>query len=138
MLPDETIKTREDVEEFMSKKISETLPLDYPQWRLYIQGNKYLGDKGIGIWKSHHSFADGVSSMALDLQVVNNYDKKNLIPFKEITLWNRCLIRAMFPIYLPIILWESYLRRKDKNPLHPKGVKLTGDNKIVLSKQFDF
>lgn len=44
----------------------------------------------------------------------------------------------MFPFYLPIILWESYLRRRDQNPLHDKRIKLTGEKKVAISKSYDF
>ena len=100
---------------------------------------KFIDDtKGIAIWKSHHSFADGLSIFSWNLQMDETYDITKLIPFKPVPLYKRCLLRAMFPFYLPIILWESYLRRKDKNPLHPGRIKLTGDKKIALSKSFDF
>ena len=64
--------------------------------------------------------------MALNLQSDETYDTKKLIPFKEITLWQRVAIRLLIPFYLPIILWESYLRRRDRNPLHDGRRKLTG------------
>jgi len=88
---------------------------------------KYQDDiKGICIWKAHHSLADGMSSMAFNLQMDETYDISKLIPFKEIGFWQRFMVRAMIPFYLPIILWESYLRRRDRNPLHDGRRKLTG------------
>jgi len=43
------------------------MPFDRPQWIAYVQ-RKYLDEtKGIVIWKSHHSLADGVSAMAMNL-----------------------------------------------------------------------
>ena len=74
----------------------------------------------------------------MNLLLEDEYDIKKLIPFKPIGLVQRCLIRLMVPFYLPIILWESYLRRTDKNPLHDGRRKLTGVKKVAISKKFDF
>ena len=48
------------------------------------------------------------------------------------------MLRAMVPIYLPIIIWESYLRRRDRNPLHDGRRKLTGQKRVVFSKEYNF
>lgn len=65
-LPDGQIKTQEDVEKFISEHMASQMPLDRPQWKVWVQ-RKYLGDKGIVIWKAHHSLCDGMSSMAFNL-----------------------------------------------------------------------
>lgn len=114
------------------------MPFDKPQWRVWVQ-RKYQGDtKGIVIWKAHHSFADGISSMAMNLQLDEEYDIEKLLPFKPVGFMQRLMVRAMVPLYLPIILWESYLRRRDRNPLHDGRRKLTGEKKMTISKEFDF
>ena len=138
-LPDGQLKTQEDLEKFVEEHISKPLPLDRPQWMVYVQ-RKYLDDDtmGIVIWKAHHSLADGVSSMAMNLQFDRTYDASKLIPFKPIGFCQRWMVRACVPFYIPIILWESYLRRKDRNPLHDGRRKLTGVKKLALSKEFDF
>lgn len=97
-----------------------------------------MGPNGLVLWKSHHSLADGMSCMAMNLQLSETYDTGKLLPFKEITFWQRCMVRAMIPFYLPIILWESYLRRRDRNPLHDGSRKLTGEKRVALSKEYDF
>ena len=74
----------------------------------------------------------------MNLQIDEKYDIEKLLPFKPIGFWQRCAIRAMVPFYLPIILWESYLRSKDRNPLHDGRRKLTGEKKVAISKEFDF
>lgn len=48
------------------------------------------------------------------------------------------MIRALVPFYIPIILWESYLRRKDRNPLHDGRRKLTGEKIVKISKEYNF
>ena len=44
----------------------------------------------------------------------------------------------MVPFYLPIIIWESYLRRRDINPLHDGKRKLTGEKRVAFSKEYNF
>lgn len=100
---------------------------------------KYLDEtKGICIWKAHHSLADGLSSMAMNLQIDEKYDIEKLLPFKPIGFWQRVAVRCMAPFYFPLILWESYLRRRDRNPLHDGHRKLTGEKKCAISKEYDF
>ena len=74
----------------------------------------------------------------MNLMLDTKYDIEKLLPFKPIGFWKRCAVRAMVPFYLPIILWESYLRRRDRNPLHDGKRKLTGQKKVAISKEFDF
>lgn len=74
--------------------------------------------------------------MGLNLQFDTTYDVTKMIEFKGISFWNKCLVRAMVPFYVPVLLWESYLRRKDRNPLHDGRRKLTGIKKVAMSKEF--
>ena len=62
------ITTRSQLETFVSEEISKVIPLNEPQWRVWIVPN-YEGDveKGIWIWKNHHSLADGISCMSMTL-----------------------------------------------------------------------
>lgn len=90
------------------------------------------------MWKSHHSLADGVSSMALNLQFDETYNIEKLIPFKPVPLLNRILLRAMVPIYIPWILWEGIMMSVDRNPLHDGRRNLTGVKKVAISNEFDF
>lgn len=76
--------------------------------------------------------------MGLNLQFDTTYDITKMIEFKGISFWNKCLVRAMVPFYIPVLLWESYLRRKDRNPLHDGRRKLTGIKKVAMSKEFKF
>ena len=74
----------------------------------------------------------------MNLQFDQTYDLTKIIPFRETSFIERCMMRALVPLYLPIILWESYLRRRDRNPLHDGRRKLTGQKRVVMSKEFNF
>jgi len=74
----------------------------------------------------------------MNLQLEEKYDLTKLLPFKPIPKSTRWMIRLMAPFYIPIIVWESYLRRKDRNPLHDGRRKLTGEKKVAISKEYDF
>lgn len=66
------------------------------------------------------------------------YDITKLIPFRKVSFWQRFMLRSMVLFYVPIVLWESYLRRRDRNPLHDGRRKLTGEKRVAISKEFDF
>lgn len=126
------------MEDFLSENLAKPMPLDRPQWKVWV-ARKYEDDvKGILIWKAHHSLADGISSMGFNLQLDKSYDITKLLPFREISFFERWMVRLMGICYLPIIIWESYLRRRDRNPLHDGKRRLTGVKRVALSKGFDF
>ena len=60
----------------------------------------YQGDekRGLFIWKSHHSLCDGISSMALYLELDNHYDPTKLIKFPKVSLTSRAILKLMIPI----------------------------------------
>ena len=137
-LPDGFLKTQEDLERFMSEQIIKPMPFDRPQWVVWVQ-RKYLDDtKGLVVWRAHHSLADGISSMALNLQLDETYDISKLIPFKPVSHLYRWMVRLMVPFYIPVILWESLMMGVDRNPLHDGRRELTGDKRIAISKEFNF
>ena len=65
-LPDGLIKNQEDLEKYVAEWLPEVFPDEMPKWKVLVQRN-YLGDKGLVLFKAHHSFCDGISSMAVNL-----------------------------------------------------------------------
>ncbi len=63
---EKTLKTKDDIDKFCQDNINLKLPNDGPLWRIYMQEIEHDGKPmAIIIWKSHHSFCDGVSVMSL-------------------------------------------------------------------------
>lgn len=136
-LPIGKIKNKPDLEKFISEKMGEELPLDRPQWYTWLAPN-YEGDKMVLIWKSHHSFADGVSCMAFHLQIDKEYDISKLIQFPRVRFYWRLFFRLMIPFELIKIGFQELTRKVDVNPLHPANFTLTGKKKAVFSEPIPF
>ena len=65
-LPDGFIKTEADLQKYVGERIVEVFPDNVPKWKVFIQRD-YLDGKGLCIFKAHHSFCDGMSSMFVNL-----------------------------------------------------------------------
>ena len=73
MLPEGSLKNKKDVEDFVSRELGKPMPLDRPQWKVWSIPY-FSGKKSLVIWKSHHSFGDGIALMGLNMQQDNIYD----------------------------------------------------------------
>ena len=91
---------------------------------------------GIVIWKAHHALADGLSSMALNLQLDETYDTTKLLKFPKFPFYVRLYYRLMVPLMLPLILLDAMLLKTDRNPLHDGKRKLTGKKEVAVSDTF--
>jgi NRPS condensation-like uncharacterized protein len=139
-LPRGTIKTKQDYEEFAAKIISEPMPYDRPQFKLWFSpdSNKERNE-GCVFWKNHHSLTDGVSVIALNLQMDSSYDITKIMNFPDIPLWRRMLLRAMIPISIIQIILRQVTQVYDKNSLHDgKRDTLTGTKICAAAKIIDF
>ena len=83
-------------------------------------------EKGIVIWKAHHSLADGMSSMGLNLQLDETYDTKKLLKFPTVPFIIRLMYRLAVPFFVPFILLDGLRNTIDSNPLHDGKRELTG------------
>ena len=89
-----------EMQMFVEDILNTKLPLDGPQWRVFTQKYKHPDDGKtylIQIWLSHHSFMDGVSSMALSAAACKNYSKDLFIKFQPVSFWQQMALRVMFP-----------------------------------------
>lgn len=114
-----------DINKFIQKTINEPIPFSQPQWQVFIK-EEYQEKYSLMIWKSHHSFCDGVSVMSLHLGMGDEYDLSKFIPIKKINFIQRIFIRLMFILYLPKIFIQTAFNPIDKNPLHDGKRQLSG------------
>jgi len=56
------IKNERELEMFINEEINKPIPLDHPQWIIWVQ-EVYDTDKCLLIYKQHHSMCDGISCM---------------------------------------------------------------------------
>ena len=122
-------KDQKEIEKFVNEEINKPIPLDRPQWHIWVQEN-YQDKHTLLIYKQHHSMCDGISCINFHLGQGDNFDISALIPFpRKITLLDRIMIRLTFPIFLPRIAWGLFTTRQDRNPLHD-GIRELSGNKI--------
>ena len=92
------------------------MPLDGPMWKMYMQ-DYIVNDKpgGVMIFKCHHSFGDGASTMSMQLAMSSDYDRSYFIPSKDVPYINRIITRLMFPFMLPLLAFHTLKIWKDNN-----------------------
>jgi len=78
------------------------------------------------IWKSHHSFCDGVSVMSLQLSMSAEYDRSYFVPTFDLTFFQKMLLRISVPLSLPHIIKTNFLNKCDNNKLTQKKRQITG------------
>jgi len=66
---------------------------------------------GLSLWKSHHSFCDGVSGICVILSAAKEYDQSYFLPAytKDTPFWLALLVRIAAPFQIPFILWKTAL-----------------------------
>ena len=92
----------------------------------------------IVIWKSHHSFCDGMSVMFMLLAMSHEYDRSYFVKGKDATLLERILIRLMAPLQLPTIFWNMLGNRASPNFITKNKNKLTGELNVASSEELHF
>jgi len=121
-------KTKQDLEMFVEDNLNVKIPLDGPQWRAFVQPFKdpETGkDYYIQIWKQHHSFMDGMSSMGMIGSMAKGFGPSMFIPFKSVPLWQRLLLRMVAPFSVFTFL-VNMLNARDRNILTKGKRTMTG------------
>ena len=112
------------------------MPLDGPQWRCLA--TRIKDDEGktyfVQIWKSHHSFMDGVSGMALTASSTKEYKRDYFIAGKDATFWQELMVKVSIIFYIPMIVMDTIYSNKDKN-LITSGKSLMKGNLSVSSSR---
>ena len=106
------------------------MPIDGPMWRLHIQKYHYDGKDGtLIIFKSHHSFCDGVSVMCMAMALSHEYDRSYFIGGKDASLFQRIFTRLSFPFILPGVIWKTLKMMAPNENMVTRGreQKLTGE-----------
>jgi len=92
------------------------MPLDGPMWRLHCQKYKVNGKDGcIILFKCHHSFCDGMSTMSMSLAMSSDYDRSYFIKGEDAPWYIRIITRLSFPFMIPFLLWDTAKINKDNN-----------------------
>ena len=96
-------------------------------WNIYFQAYKMNGkDCAIGIFKNHHMFADGASSMSMCLAMSSEYDRSYFVGSGDVPYIMRLFTRLSFPFMIPYLIYESLCIRKDDNFMTKNKENLSG------------
>jgi len=90
------------------------------------------------IWKSHHSFCDGISAQSLLLSLSKDYDRSFFLGGKDASMMMKILARLMIPLQIPKLIMNLFISTKDKNLFSKKRnqiSKLSGNINCSTSKK---
>ena len=90
------------------------------------------------IWKQHHSWSDGASSIAFILALSDVYDTSALIKIKEPSFFQKVSLFATLPYYIPIIVVKFLMNASTVNPLYDGERNLSGRKLVSTSQDFLF
>lgn len=105
-------------------------------WSLYFQPYKIDGkDCAIGIFKNHHMFADGASSMSMCLAMSSEYDRSYFVGTGDVPYIMRLFTRLSFPFMIPYLIYESLCIRKDDNFMTKNKENLSGIINVTCNSE---
>ena len=125
---DEAITNQHDMDLFVQDNIGIKVPLDGPQWRVWFtplideDGKTYT----VQIWKSHHSFMDGVSCMGVTCTMMEEYNLSYFVKFTPVPLLQQILLKLSVIIYIPALFADSVFTMRDKNCITMGKKKMNG------------
>ena len=96
-------------------------------WSFYYQPYIVDGKEGaISVFKNHHCFADGASSISMALAVSSEYDRSYFVGSGDVPYMLRIFTRLSFPFMIPYLIYDALRIKKDDNFLTKNKENLTG------------
>ena len=93
--------------------------------------------KGLGIFKAHHSFCDGVSVMCMTLSLGEDYGREYFVKSADAKWYEVIFMKFMALFTLPRILKETVLSGQDQNYI-AKDKEFSGKTNVASSDMIDF
>ena len=141
--PEKTLKSQEEMDQFVQDNINAKLPMDGPLWRAIIQ--KYDDPEGKGksifIWKCHHSFGDGISIVLFNLAISKEFDRSFFVASNDLKLWQRILVRCCVPFqffYVAYQFIKTFSAKIGGNIITNNKKKLNGIYNCKSSRELHF
>ena len=133
---------------YIADNLNEKMPLDGPLARVYL--HKYEPEdmdhlpesqrpKMIQIWKSHHSFCDGVSITTIPLAMSDEFDKSYFLQPPAPSFLQIVLIKLLSPFCIPAMVRDSFIAPNDMNTFTFKKNRegLSGKMNVITSPNLD-
>lgn len=93
------------------------------------------------LWKSHHSFCDGVSMVLFNLAISKEFDRSYFVKSVDLKLHQRIMVRAMVPLSLMIVAKNLLLtlsKPLKKNMVTKNKKNMTGVTNAISSGELEF
>lgn len=139
--PEKAPRNRREIEMWAEDNLNKKLPLDGPQWRCFAFMYKNPEENNklqlVQLWRSHHSFMDGVSSMALTGWSTDDYGRHNFIKFKDPSLFQQMALRILSPVFWVLLCFQTVWTSRDVNLFTKNKKKMTGQINCASSPIFD-
>lgn len=90
------------------------------------------------IWKSHHSFCDGISIMSLSLAMSQEYDRSYFVKSTDLTWLQVLMLRLAVPFQIPFILASVLGLGRDNNAVTKNKANMSGIVNCMSSNELHF
>lgn len=127
-------KSREELEEVMSRFASEGLRLDIPPWVFIVIRKGYADGEAVVLFRMHHSLADGISLSYFLAHVLPDHE----VPYRPLAKFSNANLMVMKIWSLlvgPKIILQKLFSPADCSILH--GPQITGVKRLTWSEPID-
>mmetsp|Transcript_20021 Transcript_20021/g.17692 ORF Transcript_20021/g.17692 Transcript_20021/m.17692 type:complete len:338 (-) Transcript_20021:27-1040(-) len=109
------------------------IPLDSPQWKIWIYDN-YSEDKSAILFKEHHVMADGLGLIEIILLLTDEFKPDAIIDFRPTTWFKQMILYMISPLFILYYLVPILCKSRDKFSI--TNVDLSGERQVAIGKKF--
>ena len=128
-----SLHNEKDLSNFLETEINKVIPLDTPQYRMWIYEN-YSDEESVIIFKEHHVMADGIGILEIIMLITDEFKPEAMIDFRPTSWFNQLILYLISPIYILYYLFPIVWKRADKFSI--TNTKLSGEKKLAIGKKF--
>ena len=128
-----SINTEKDISDFLEKEINIPIPLDTPQYRIYIYEN-YSENESVLFFKEHHVMADGIGILEIIMLITDEFKPEAMIDFRPTSWLNQLILYMISPLFILYYLFPIIWKRRDKFSI--TNTKLSGEKRLAIGKKF--
>ncbi len=88
------------------------------------------------MFKTHHSFADGLALVTLTCHLQDKYDVSQLPAMRKLKLHEKFIVYATLPFTITFLALKLLFLHRDENPIHSISRPLSGIKKASVSRDF--
>jgi NRPS condensation-like uncharacterized protein len=127
------LHTEQDLANFLANTVNEPIPLDTPQFRMWIVEN-FTETESAVMFKEHHVMADGIGILEIILLIADEFNPDSMIDFRPTTWFNQMILYIISPLFIFYYLVPILLKRRDKFSI--TNTRLSGEKKFAVGKKY--